>query len=593
MSAPTQEDVNQLLALFAARNYPELEKLAQAMLARAPEFGFGWKALGVAQKLQGRDSLYAARQAVQFLPGDVEALLNLGVAQREHGLLEEAVASYEQALALNRNAPEAYSNLANVLADLGRLDEAAAHCRQAIAIAPGHAMAWVNLGYVLQRLGRAQEAIEAGRQAIALVPGNASAHNNLANALSDAGAMQEAESAYRRALQLDPRYAFAWVSLAALMSKTGRSAEAYAASRTAIELAPDLAEAHNNLADAAKELQQFDIALASYARALALKPGHAQAHYNLSLLLLQLGRYEEAWPHHEWRTDPQRGKSAVRPATLDSPIWRGESLERKHIVLCHEQGYGDTIQFVRFAPLLKRRGAARISLLCPPELAPLMARATGIDQVFVSHQDIQAHDYHVLTMSVPHRLASSLDTLPARLPYLQPETELVRQWRDALPEGGPRVGLAWKGSTHHQNDAHRSLPHLETLAPLWQTAGVRFVSLQKGQGEDEAKAAPPGQPLTALGHRVTDFATMGAIIGQLDLVIAVDTAVAHLAGALGKPCWVMLPARGTDWRWLRGRSDSPWYPATMRLYRQAQAGDWHPLVEQIAADLESFARTQR
>ncbi|MBV8635563.1 MAG: tetratricopeptide repeat protein [Burkholderiaceae bacterium] len=592
-SAPTQREIDGLLALFGAGRYAELEQAAQELLRHAPAAGFAWKALGVAQKLQGKDSLHAAREAARLLPGDAEAQLNLGAAQRDQGLLEEAVASYRQALDVNHSFVDAHSNLANVLGDLGRFDEAVLHCQQAIGLAPDHASAWVNLAYLLQRMGQTQGAIDAGRKAVALTPANASAHNNLANALRDAGNTGEAETHYRQALHLQPRHARAWLSLAALLTDTGRPAEAIVCCRKALDIEPRLAEAHNNLADACKEIQQFDAALAAYERALAINPGHAQTHYNLSLLLLTLGRYEEAWPHHEWRTDAQRGNLAVRPPALDSTLWRGESLARKHIVLCHEQGYGDTIQFIRYAPLLKRLGAARVSLVCPAPLAPLMTRATGVDQVFDAYEAVPRHDLHALTMSLPHYLGTRMDNIPARLPYLSPDPQRVRQWGHALPEQGIKIGLAWKGNERHRNDANRSLPQLDILAPLWQVQGVQFISVQKGRGEDEARAASPHQPLVALGHTIADFADLAAVISQLDLIVTVDTAIAHLAGALGKLCWVLLPAYGTDWRWLREREDSPWYPGTMRLFRQRQAGDWRPVVERLAAELELLAQTRR
>ena len=585
MSAPSQVEIDQLLSLFGAGRYADLEEAAKSLLTRAPDAGFVWKALGVAQKLQGKDSLHAAQEAARLLPNDAEAHLNLGATQREHGMLDAAIASYRQALVKHPNLADAHSNLANALADQGHLDAAVSHCRQAIASAPRHACAWVNLAYLLQRMGLAQEAVDAGHQAIALAPHHADAHNNLANALRELGCLTESEAHYRQALNLQPTNVRALVSLAALLVDIGRPNEAIACCRAALELEPHLAEAHNNLADAYKELQQFDAALAAYEQALALKPEHAQTRYNLSLLLLTLGRYEQAWPHHEWRTDPGQGKSAVRPAPLTSRVWHGETLGGQHIVLCHEQGYGDTIQFIRYATLLKQRGAARVSLVCPAPLAALMANAAGVDEVFDSYEAIPPHDYHILSMSLPYRCATRLDTIPTPIPYLSAPIECIEKWRDAIPHRGFKLGLAWKGSTHHKNDGNRSLPHLNTLAPLWQTPGVSFVSLQKGQGEDEALRAPPEQALLEFSGRIEDFGDMAALVSQMDLVVTVDTALAHLAGALGKPCWVLLPARGTDWRWLRERDDTPWYPATMRLYRQQQTDDWRATVQRMADDL--------
>ncbi len=593
MSAPSQAEIDQLLSLFSAGRYADLELAANSLLAHRPNAGFVWKALGVAQKLQGKDSLHAAKEAARLLPDDAEALLNLGAAQRERGMLDEAIASYQLALLKNPRLADAHSNLANVLADLGRLDEAVSHCRQAIALAPKHAGAWANLGYLLQRIGLAWESVDASRQAIALAPTNSDAHNNLANALRDVGHLAQAESHYRQALQLQPANARAWVSLAALLTDLGRPSEAVACCRTALEHAPHMAEAHNNLADACKELQQFDAALAAYAQALALKPDHAQTHYNLGLLLLTLGRYEEAWPHHEWRTDPQRGTSAVPQPPMKSRLWHGEALDDCHIVLCHEQGYGDTIQFIRYATLLKQLGAARVSMVCPAPLAPLMASAAAVDEVFVACEAVPTHDYHILTMSLPHRFGTRPDSIPAPIPYLSAPAARLEKWRANIPGHGFKLGLAWKGSTRHKNDGNRSLPHLRALVPLWRVTEVCFVSLQKGQGEDEALAPPTGQPLVAFAGKIEDFGDMAALVEHMDLVVTVDTAVAHLAGALGKPCWILLPARGTDWRWLRERDDTPWYPATTRLYRQQHTQDWAATIERMAADLRELVLDRR
>jgi len=587
MSAPTQQDIDRLLALFGAKRFADLEQAAQALLARTSEFGFAWKALAVAQKMQGKDSLRAAQEAARLLPVDAEAQQNVGVVQREHGMIDEAIASYRRALAANPSFVEAHANLADALTERGQLDEALPHCRLATTLAPHHASAWLNLGYLLGRMGQTQASIQASRQAIALMPGNASAHNNLANALRDAGSHVEAELQYKQALQLQPDYVPTLVSMAALFNDLDRSEEAVACCRKALILHPNLPEAHNNLAEASIELGEIDTALDAYTRVLKLRPDHQQAHYNLSLLLLALGRYAEAWPHHEWRTDPRRGKAAVRLPSLASRPWRGENLEGRHILLCHEQGYGDTIQFVRYAALLKRQGAARVSLLCPQPLAPLVKTAPGIDDVHNGYETLPPHDDHALTMSLPLRFATRIDNIPAQLPYLAADPARVERWRAELPHGF-KVGLAWQGAAHHKNDRNRSLPHLNTLAPLWRAPNINFVSLQKGRGEDEAQASD--MPVLALGHNIEDFADMAAIVDQLDLVVTVDSAVAHLAGALGKPCWVLLPAHGTDWRWLRERDDTPWYPGIMRLYRRNQAEEWQSVVERVAADLAKLSK---
>ena len=247
---------------------------------------------------------------------------------------------------------------------------------------------------------------------------------------------------------------------------------------------------------------------------------------------------------------------------------------------------------MRYLPLLKARGARHITLVCDRSLRALFDGIDGTDAVLVPDggANTPAHDYWTLLLSLPLHFATTLDSIPITIPYVQPSEGRLHAWKAPLPISGLRIGLVWKGNPRHQNDRSRSLPSLAALAPLWRIPGAQFVSLQKGEGEDEATTPPPGQPLIHLRTDIQDFADSAAIIAQLDLVICVDTAIAHLAGALGKPCWVLLPRVGTDWRWLEGRSDSPWYPGAMRLFRQRELNDWTPAIREVADALHHFAK---
>ncbi len=249
------------------------------------------------------------------------------------------------------------------------------------------------------------------------------------------------------------------------------------------------------------------------------------------------------------------------------------------------------MQFVRYTAELKRRGAATVRVQCRPPLAELLATATGVDGVVGSERP-PAHDFWVFALSLPHLLAARLDTIPAALPYVRAGADRLATWAPRLPPG-PRIGLVWKGSPDHANDAQRSLGSLSALAPLWSVPGVSFVSLQHGLAGDEAQELAGAQPLWHLGGAIADFADLAAVVAQLDLVICVDTAVAHVAGALGQPVWVMLPAARTDWRWLEGRTDSPWYPGVMRLWRQAHPGAWAPVVDRIAQALPDWLSKEK
>jgi hypothetical protein len=307
------------------------------------------------------------------------------------------------------------------------------------------------------------------------------------------------------------------------------------------------------------------------------------ARYNLSYLLLRQGRFEEGWYCLE-----ARNWYTAWAAKLQCPRWQGESLVGKSVLIGYEPGHGDLIQYCRYAAVLKAQGATEITLICHPALKELFASVEGVD-AFFSFDDqmpLSGRDFWTPPLSIPYYCKTRLDSIPAKIPYLHAPENRIKHWAALLPEDGLRVGLVWRGNPLFENDADRSLPSLEVLAPLGAVNGVSFISLQKGAGEDEAMHPPAGLQLIHIGSQLKDFADTAAVIVNLDLVICVDTAVAHLTGALGKPCWVLLPEYKTDWRWLTERTDSPWYPGTMRLFRQTTAGDWSTVVDEVTAALK-------
>jgi hypothetical protein len=321
-----------------------------------------------------------------------------------------------------------------------------------------------------------------------------------------------------------------------------------------------------------------------------LRADYGEASFGLAVLLLGMGRFEEGWQLYESRYVQPTFVHHKTRAMLPCPQWAGTPLAGKSVLVWQEDGLGDMLQFSRYFSLLKAQGAARIAFVCAPALHRLMSRVDGVDEVLDhagGHARATEFDCWTSLLSVPLYLRTTFDTIP-RAVRLTVEPTFVERWRpvlDTLPPGR-RIGLVWKGNAKHHNDANRSLPSLATLAPLWRVPGLSFVSLQKGQGEDEAREPPVDQPLLDLGTKVTDFADTAAIIAQLDLVICVDTSIAHLAASLGKQCWVMLPERDVDWRWLHDRDDSPWYPHTLRLFRRAPGEDWAASVERVAQACE-------
>ena len=441
-------------------------------------------------------------------------------------------------------------------------------------------------GNRLSAKGLSAQAEQCWREAISLLPDFAEAHANLAWLLDQCGLKGAAEKHYRQALACHPDDGQTQLNLAVMLAGQKRFAAAQAAYRAALALLPDSAAAWSNLGVLQACMKQEDDAERSYRTAIELDPDYALARFNFSYLLLRQGRYEEGW-----RCLEARNWYAPFEDYLDCPRWQGEALDGKSLLIGVEAGQGDMIQLCRYAAVLKSRGAGAITLLCHPALKTLFASLDGVDAVIAVNEAVPKSGWDLWTppFSIPFHCQTRLDSIPARLPYLHADVDKAACWsarlaHDSTP-GELRVGLCWKGSASFENDDQRSLPALETLAPLGAVGGVRFFSLQKGAGEEQAAQPPTGLQLVDLAPQLRDFSDTAAIIANLDLVISVDTAVAHLAGALGKRCWLLLPDYKTDWRWLTERSDSPWYPGVMRLFRQRAMGDWTSVVGELVAAL--------
>jgi len=312
-----------------------------------------------------------------------------------------------------------------------------------------------------------------------------------------------------------------------------------------------------------------------------LDPAYAKAHINLAYLCLRQGRFEEGWEHYDRRT-----WQCDHASRVDAPRWDGRPLDGMSLLIGHEGGFGDAIQFSRYVEVLKRRGARRVSLLCPPPLERLFASLRGVDDVLSTDEPLPRRGWDAWTslMSTPLHCKTRLDSIPGAEPYLRAEPAAAARWERTLPATGVRVGLAWHGNRKFENDAARSLPSLAALAPLAGVAGASFVSLQAEPVDGAARSIRDALALVEPACGAADFADTAAVIAGLDLVIAVDTAVAHLAGALGKPCWILLADQMTDWRWLADRDDTPWYPRA-RLFRQRTRGDWTGPVARVAEAL--------
>lgn len=533
------------------------------------------------------------RIALRLQPEYPDALNNLGIALSALSRVAEAEAAYLQALRLRPNFPDALNNLGLAQAKLGRTGEAEAIFRAALRFDPDLADAHGNLGIALAAQNRPAEAEASYREALRLRPGFRDALNNLGVLLSERGRASEAEGCLRQALSLAPDQADAHSNLAAVLTRLGRPGEAEDSARQALRLAPGDAEAHFNLGAALHDTRRIGEAEASYRQALRLKQNFADAHVNLGYALLLAGRYEEGWPEHEWRWRGRHLKAGAR--SFSEPLWTGEAIAGRTLLLHAEQGLGDTLQFCRYAALIEP--GARIVLEVQPPLTRLMKSLPG-NILIVAHGDpIPSFDLQCPLLSLPLAFKTVVETIPVDIPYVAADRVAAARWRQRLAIlAGLRVGLVWAGGERRESpelaavDARRSI-RLDALAPLCEVDGVSFVSLQKGPPSLQAAAPPPGMDLFDPTADLTDFADTAALLEGLDLVISVDTSVAHLAGAMGKPVW-LLNRFDTCWRWLLSRDDSPWYP-TLRQFRQSAPGDWKGVMLAVRAALEMESARKR
>lgn len=619
-----------------------------ATLAADPVHVDALHMLGVLRHQRGQHAEAAdlVRRAVDLRPDDAALQLNLGNALKALGHLEGAIERFRNALTLAPTFPLAHYNLGNAYAAIGRHEDAMYAFGHAVRLQPGDASSHNNLGNALHALGRHAEAAEAFRRALKIRPGHAGAHNNLGMALNALGDSAGAVEHFQKALRIQPRFVAAHFNLANTLDATGYHAQAVAGFEAALALQPQFPPALFGLGNALAALGRHEEALGHYERAIGLDPkfalawlalGTAQhalgrhaaalrafdealrvrpdlaaAHLNRALVLLTLGDFQRGLPAYEWRLDPAAREnacgaagvanairaadvtmaaapSAQIPANLAAvPRWRGEPLAGRTLLIHAEQGFGDTLQFVRFVPnvVALAHSGARIVLEVQAPLVPLIAPAAHVARITLIEQGAPrpAVDLHCPLLSLPLALGTTFDTVPAPMPYLAAPAAYLRKWRGSL--GGQarrKIGLAWSGRI--QKHENRSLP-LAALEPLFALEGIDWIVLQPHLSEAEHAALdahPRARTIHRLERKLEDFADTAAVIERLDAVVSIDTSIAHLAGALGAKLWLMLPF-AADWRWFTDTDTSPWYPRA-RLVRQARPGAWDEVVERVAAAL--------
>jgi Flp pilus assembly protein TadD len=519
---------------------------------------------------------------------DPDAWYAHGNALWWRGEREAGIAALARAVALRPDHADARNNLGNALLELGRPAEAVQHLGEAVSLQPDSAPCRYNLGNALAAAGQVEDAIAWFRSAISLDPNHAGAWNNLGNALRDVGQPQQAEEVYRRALALRPDLPGAHCNLGVALLAQHRPAEAAVSLVEALRLQPDYPDALNNLAGALLALDRPEEALPLFRRAFALDPAQAQARFGEALALLTLGRYREGWEAYESRwLDPRFREDAREypmPPWLNAP---GSDIAGQTVLLHAEQGLGDTIQFVRYAALVRRLGA-RVALEVQSPLVGLLRPLA--DAIVEAGADLPPADFHCPMLSLPHAFHTELVTVPAQVPYLRASPERLHAWREALgPPTALRIGIAFGGSSDHPENALRSIPAAQFLPALSRArAELHLIQRDIQAADADAVARTPG--LHVHGPRLDDFADTAALVTQLDLVVSVDTSVAHLAGALGRPVWVLLQSNA-DFRWLRAREDSPWYP-TARLFRQSAPRQWGPALARVAEALRLWVSSR-
>lgn len=550
---PGNLDIQYLLGtlLLQQGRFRDSANLLETITAARPDVPDAHNNLGVAYKALGEwePAMRAFQAAIKANPEYSQAFFNLGAVLDERELPADAEKCYRRGLELNPADRQMRSALAETLGRQQKWEDAEACYRQLAVGESDNPDLQVRLGFVLVRQDRLDEAVELFQKVLAAKPDYHEIHNNLGY----------------------------------IYERQGRLDDAIAATGRALELCPDYAEGHNNLGTALKSLGRLDEACSSFRQALTLRPDFPLAEFNLGTTLLLQGDLTGGWPGYDRRSDTLD----VPPVSYGKPRWDGSPLDGRTILLAAEQGLGDTIQFIRYAPLIQKT-ASRVIVHCPRPLAKLLDGCDGIDQLIFEGDELPDFEIEAPLLSLPRILGTTAETIPADVPYLAANDDLVAKWQKWRADiDGFTVGICWQGNRDYPRDNERS-PRLQAFAPLAAIPGVKLVSLQKGDGCEQISdvgfdVIEPGDDFDGAAGAFMDTA---ALMMNLDLIVTSDTAIPHLAGALGVPVWLALPFL-PDWRWLLDREDSPWYPS-MRLFRQPAIGDWDTPLANIAKALQEI-----
>jgi len=582
---PDYFDALSLLGIIAAqtkRTQWAAELMARAIEARPKDAAAHCNYGNVLQDLKrGDEALASFDRAVELAPDLAGAHYNRGLALYRQGRLEDSLDSYARAIKIDPGYAEAHLDRGNALLALQRMSEALDSYESALRVKPRCGAAQNGCGLALCALNRRDEALERYRRALEIDPDVAEVHSNLGSLFFDLRRFDEALANCERALAINPNFPAAHFNRGNVLRRLKRPDEAVASYERALFCDPGFAEAYSARGVVQRDLNRWDEALADFDRAISLRPEFAEARHNRAMTHLLLGDFVSGWADYEWRWKNPNSSAFTSKRNFVQPAWSGgESLSGKTMLLHCEQGFGDSIQFCRYAALVAAAGA-RVILEAQEPLLRLFTSVEGVTQVVAAGNDLPPFDFHCPLMSMPLAFGTALDTIPTT-PYLRSDPAEAARWRAKLKDAeAPRIGLAWSGNPGHRNDHNRSISLKDWVGSL--PAQFQYVGLQKDVRDADRQTLEGRPNMVHCADQIRDFADVAALCQCVDLVISVDTSVAHLAAALGKETWILLPFV-PDWRWLLGRRDSPWYP-TARLYRQPAPDDWASVLTRVAADM--------
>jgi tetratricopeptide (TPR) repeat protein len=515
-------------------------------------------------------------QAINSDPTLAPAYNDLGGVLQRIGPVEKAIPFYQKAISFQPDFAEAYYNLGNAFKELGCWPEAIKQTQKAIELDPGLPEAHYIQGIAYYEQEQVDEAITSWQKALELKPGFTEVYFNLGIAYYNKGHLEEAQALCQKAVELDPGLAEAHYNLGLVYYGKNLLEEAIRCWQKTLQINPEHQDAYNNMGAAFQDKHELEKAQRCFQKAIDNNPDLPDTHWNKSLCHLLAGSFSEGWSDYQWRF---RINTIFFNRHFPQPLWEGEDLTGKTILLYAEQGFGDTIQFIRYVPLVKKRGG-RVVVECQEDLASLLESMEGIDQLIKHGQPLPDFDVQCPLLSLPLAFKTQIQTIPASIPYLSLNPALIQKWQGitGADQEDLKIGLVWAGRPTHKKDRKRSL-NFEALESILEIPGITFFSLQKGEAALQIQNRPNRIKLINVAEKLADFTETGALIQNLDLVISVDTAVAHLTGALGKPVWTLLPY-SPDWRWLLDREDCPWYPS-MRLFRQPCPGDWGSVIQSV------------